>query len=375
MIVMNIELDNLFSFENFNMNFSYPKKIVNSSIKNEYLISKPNFRYKKVNVLMGPNASGKTSLGKAFMTIFNFLSEKEIVKIEKNIKDKEKPAYFSIDFLVDEDNLYRVECKTLFQKSVELEVYFSKILKSDSYESCVKKLKKIEKEDLEKFNIESESLDYVQKLSAIPSLGWLFTFPNEEGATLKLLTKDENDTMDIRVLKSVLKTLDTSIIDVVKSKEVKNSYIIKTLNGDIFVQDGQIVKKNILSSGTKAGLEIAYVISAICKNSNGFYYCDERFSYIQTDVEQAIFSLMIEFLHPNAQLFFTTHNLDLLEMNLPIHTFSFLRKKDKIEVVYPTDYIQKNDISLRNAVKNDIFDIAPNINDIFELEGVCFNGC
>ena len=84
---------------------------------------------------------------------------------------------------------------------------------------------------------------------------------------------------------------------------------------------------------------------------------------------------MIEFLHPNAQLFFTTHNLDLLEMNLPIHTFSFLRKKDKIEVVYPTDYIQKNDISLRNAVKNDIFDIAPNINEIFELEGVCFNGC
>lgn len=371
MIIMNVELDNLFSFDDFKINFSYPKKIVKSSIENEYLINKPNFRYKKVNIIMGVNASGKTSLGKAFMAIFNFLSKKEIVKIEKNIRDKEKPAYFSIDFLLNDEILYRVECKVLYQNTVELEVYYSKILKTDSYETCVKKLKKIDKNDLEKLNnVEKESADYARKLSFISPFGWLFTFADDD-AKLKLLSNDD-DTMDVRILKSVLKTLDTAIIDVVKSTEVKNSYIIKTKNGDIFVQNGKVVDQNILSSGTRAGLEIAYVISSICKNYNGFYYCDERFSYIQTDVEQAILSLMIEFLHPNAQLFFTTHNLDILEMNLPIHSFNFLKKKEKIEVVYPDDYIKKNDQSLRNAVENDIFNIAPNLSYIFDLEDIYY---
>ena len=37
MIVMNLELDNLFGFEEFSINFTYPKKIINSSIENEHL--------------------------------------------------------------------------------------------------------------------------------------------------------------------------------------------------------------------------------------------------------------------------------------------------------------------------------------------------
>lgn len=54
MIVMDIRLDNFMSFENFHMNMSYPKRIVDSYIENEHLLGYPNFRYKKVNVLMGP---------------------------------------------------------------------------------------------------------------------------------------------------------------------------------------------------------------------------------------------------------------------------------------------------------------------------------
>ena len=53
MIVLNLELDNLFGFEDFKINFSYPKKVENSSIKDEFLKDRPNFRYKKVNILLG----------------------------------------------------------------------------------------------------------------------------------------------------------------------------------------------------------------------------------------------------------------------------------------------------------------------------------
>ena len=69
MIVLNVMLKNILGFSDFNINFSYPKKIVNSIIENEHLAGRPNFRYKKVVLLMGANATGKTSLGKALAKI------------------------------------------------------------------------------------------------------------------------------------------------------------------------------------------------------------------------------------------------------------------------------------------------------------------
>ena len=83
MIVMDIRLDNFMAFKNFHMNMSYPKKIVNSYIEEEFLKDHPNFRYKKVNIIMGANASGKTSLGRMLMNIFNFMDKKEMEKITK----------------------------------------------------------------------------------------------------------------------------------------------------------------------------------------------------------------------------------------------------------------------------------------------------
>ena len=52
MIIMDIKVDNLYAFKNFHMNMSYPKKIVDSTIENERLTDRPNFRYKKVNIII-----------------------------------------------------------------------------------------------------------------------------------------------------------------------------------------------------------------------------------------------------------------------------------------------------------------------------------
>ena len=60
MIVLDVKLNNILGFTDFNINFSYPKKIVNSIIENEHLAGRPNFRYKKVVLLMGANAPSKT---------------------------------------------------------------------------------------------------------------------------------------------------------------------------------------------------------------------------------------------------------------------------------------------------------------------------
>ena len=64
MVVLNVHLDNLLLFRDFNLCLAYPKKIVNSTIEHEHLQDRPNFRYRKLIVLMGANATGKTALGK-----------------------------------------------------------------------------------------------------------------------------------------------------------------------------------------------------------------------------------------------------------------------------------------------------------------------
>jgi len=360
MIVLNLELDNLFGFEDFKINFSYSDNAKNSSIKDEFLQGRANFKYKKVNILLGANATGKTSVGKAMMAIFNFLNRKEISTVTQYIRDIKKKMSFSMDFILDGKNiLYRVNMK--YKKideneKIDLELYKADILKNDSYETTLEKLEKI--------SLENES--YIETLDKLEKvLGWLFTYPDQGSNFLKT----NNEIMDKKVFENILKTLDMSIEKVRKLDGVKNSYVLTLKGEDIIIQDGEFVKKNnILSSGTRSGLDIAYITSAIKKNTNVFYYCDEKFSYIHSDVEKAILSLMIDFLKPNTQLFFTTHNMEILNMDLPAHCFTFLKKREKIEVVYASEYIDENNIFLMEAIKNDVFNVAPYLDLIYELE-------
>lgn len=359
MIVLNLELDNLFGFEDFKINFSYLDNIKNSSIKDEFLKDRPNFKYKKVNILLGANATGKTSVGTAMMAIFNFLKRKEISKITQYIRDIKSETSFSIDFILDEKNiLYRVNFKYKKEKEKEkinLDLYKADILEEDSYEITLDKLKKV--------NLENESyLEILEKLGKVS--GWLFTYPEKDS---NVLGKNKK-VMDKKILENILKTLDPSIEKVKKLDEVKNAYILTLKGENIIIQNGKFIENNIFSSGTKAGLDIAYITSAIKKNTHGFYYCDEKFSYIHSDIEKAILSLMIDFLESNTQLFFTTHNMEVLNMDLPIHSFTFLKKREKIEVVYASEYIDEDNIFLMEAIKNDVFNVAPYLDLIYELE-------
>ncbi|MGL5903600.1 MAG: AAA family ATPase [Cetobacterium sp.] len=381
MVIMHLKIDNLFAFKNFDINFSYPKKLVDSSIDNEYLKSKPNFRYKKFIALMGANATGKTSIGKALVGIFNFISKKETAYITKYICNKQKSAKFSIDFLTNEETLYRIDSEFILKDDIyitKLKAFSTAIAKKDSYETCIKKLKEITYEKNE------EIPEYQQKLEMIPNFGWLFTFPevdSKEKAPLLIYQKAQ---VELDIFNKILKTLDPSIKKVGKlpipnnNKETENktSYYIEVENQEsILIQNGEILdSKKILSSGTRDGIEISYLINALCKKTNGFYFCDEKFSYIQSDIEIALINLMIELLEPCAQLFITTHNLDILDRAFPKHSFTFLKKEgNQIKAIYPSDYLKKNDRALRNAIRNDIFEIAPDIDSIHSLMDLCQN--
>lgn len=367
MVVLDVRLDNFYAFKNFHMNLTYPKKIVGSSIKDEHLANRPNFRYKKVNIIMGANASGKTTFGHMLMNIFNFVDKKNYDLLAEAICNPGKDAFFSLDLAFKSNILYRIMCTITPRKkekysaeNFKLEIRKESILAKDSYESCIKRL-----QDADYSPAES----YIDELEKIELLDWMFEYPEDTRRFLHLPDKDEKFRF---VLEKILKALDPSIKAVETSKEVKSTYVIRLHDKDVVLQGGTRFVTDVLSSGTKAGVEVAQVVSALVQGDYTFYYCDEKFPYIHSDIEKAILSLMIEFMRPNDQLFFTTHNTDILEMNLPKHSFMFLRKnmddpECPITCIDASSLLKRNTDSLKNAVDNDLFSCAPSVDLIYAI--------
>ena len=366
MVILNVYLDNFYAFKNFRMNLTYPKKIVGSSIAEEHLAGRPNFRYKKVNIIMGANASGKTTFGRTLMKIFNFISKKNYSFITDIVGNREKEASFILDMASKHNVFYRISCRlspcaeeNYGAENISVEIRQENILAKDSYESCVRRIETAQYTPEE---------NYIEELEKVGSLDWLFMYPEEA----QLLRFHKAEPQFGKILENILMALDPSIQAVQKSTDVENAYVIRLKDKALILQDGEKFDTNFLSSGTKAGVEIAQMVSSIKHEHCSFYYCDEKFSYIHSDLEKAILSLMIECLRSNDQLFFTSHNTDILDMNLPKHTFTFLCKdmnnmECPISCVSASQVLKRNTDSLKNAVENDMFTCAPAVDLIYAI--------
>lgn len=84
---------------------------------------------------------------------------------------------------------------------------------------------------------------------------------------------------------------------------------------------------------------------------------------------------MINSLEDNDQIFFTTHNTEILELPLPKHAFVFLKKdvnneEQPIECISASSLLKRNTDSLKRAVENDLFSVAPATDLIYEIENL-----
>ena len=139
MILMKLKLDNYMAFNDFEMSMTYAKKIVGNQMT-ECLKDHPNFRYKKLNILMGANASGKTSIGRMLQNILKFITRKEYTGITSCINDTGKDAVFEIQF-VENNDFYRVssiikgkkESRSYLSSDVLIKVEQTEISKNDTY--------------------------------------------------------------------------------------------------------------------------------------------------------------------------------------------------------------------------------------------------
>ena len=371
MIVMNIKIDNFMAFNDFHLSMSYPKRIVRSSIKEEHLHGYLNFRYKKIVILMGANAAGKTSLGQFMNNVFNFIIRLNSNSITSSICRKDKQAVFSIDFIPSDlisgeiAYLHRLEAifspdNTHDEPDIKVSHKKVRILKKDNYETASKRLD----------DIKNSFDDYVNVLRSVPKFGFFFSYPND--VVPNVMPKGESENYRL-ILEKILRSLDTSIVRVERLTEVPNSYSIHMLNGrNVLIQDGHIVDTALLSSGTKAGIAIADILTAIREHRCGFYYCDERFSFIQSHIERAVLAIMSELLGYNEQLFFTTHNMGVLNANFPKHTYVFMKKEILNDAPYITcvsadKFLKRNTASLIHAAENDLFSAAPDVDGLFEI--------
>ncbi len=364
MIILKLRLDNIYGFKSFELDLTYPKKIVNSLIENEHLEGFPSFRYKKAVILMGANASGKTTLGKAILGITSFINNPNPATLRNIIGDKKHKASFSIDYVNKNNYLQRLALETKDSAKIKYKYFKAKISPNCSYEKTVEKLIDCTKEFEEKiYNIEKH-------YDGDNFLKYIFAYPNN----IPFFNIEKiNKSLLLKIFKSFIGTLDPTLTDIKISKDLKNSFIIKRNNEEIIIQDGNLLNKEMLSSGTIEGINIALFLASMFVNNNSFYYCDEHFSFIHTDIEKRIFGIMLSKLKANEQLIFTTHNTDMLDLNLPKHSYAFLKKKlvgkeYQISVCYASDYLKRNTDSIRCAVENDVFSSLPDDSLLNDLE-------
>jgi len=384
MIITYVEFDNIYSFKKSSLDLTFDRTLKDSSIEGEYIESRPNFKFKKVCIISGANACGKTSFGRALCSVQNFLQNKSLPdQLLKSIKNKEKYASFIIEFATLHDlKLHRVYVSFNSKKLVSLTYVNTKIGTTASGFITRRKLLNIfdnkaapRMSKYLSFNtLKDKDLMVItathefSKYDFMDS-GWLYLVSENHFSSKPIsLTTPE-------LMRSILKTFDPNIKDVTSITSSNNlddkvqfdGYNIKFDNGDSVLvdKDGNTSNKKRLSRGTFEAISITELIARVLNDTGeNVYYLDEGMAHSHTEIEQSVLNLLIEKLSRYSQLFYTTHNYDILDLNLPVHSFVFFKKDKYTSIILPEHSFKKNDRTLLNFVKNDVFNTLPDVDSI-----------
>ncbi len=370
---MKVALDNFYCFKNTTVDFTYPRKLVASSLDNEFFEERPNFRFKRVCILAGGNASGKTAFGRMLYTIQNIISGRPTAMLPGAISNKAQKASFSVDFVTTTDLiLHRLTIIYGSEGVLEEEYLNIPIGQSDSYEKTSKKLdmvkagKKLQNSTYHHHKERKSTFSSILAIDGkIPvDASWYYVFNGDHMKTSDQPPKDSS------LLEKILQTFDPSVK---KVKSLGNGdHRIEFKNKDTVLIDkvGDIAGRSRLSLGTLEAIGTTLFVEAVMQSEKSarIFYLDESMAYAHSELEKTIINLIISKLSPLSQLFVTTHNYDILDMNLPIHSYMFLKKKDTVTTfIKPELEFKKNDRSLINYIHNDVFGTTP---DTLQLDGL-----
>ena len=88
-------------------------------------------------------------------------------------------------------------------------------------------------------------------------------------------------------------------------------------------------------------------------------------AYMHTELSNDLILKLIES-NKDSQIFITTHNENVLDLNVPIHSYTFFTRNDGvIGVVNPEKKLNKNDRNLKLYVQNNYFETYPELDDLW----------
>lgn len=395
MIFTRLRFINLYAFEDAELNLSYPRKPVNMPLDGEFLAGRPKFYYKKVCIITGGNASGKTSLGRILCGIQVFLRTKEL-RTNLRVNNKNNDASFEVDFATEDHLHHRLYVRFATSDGgahiiKEIQYGFVQITLNDSCNKTTQKLNQLfsgrKPSETEYYmneiadDGEAVVLEFFKQLKFFG--GWYYLLSETKEITTAISGMNKN------ILERIIRTFDSSIVGVTEMQEPEGNeneknpsavYLIKFKNSDSLVvtSKGEITNSDRLSRGTYEAVTLAHFISAIISDCEKLgkqslipsmtYFLDEKLAFTHSELERMIVALIISKLKENTQFFYTTHNMDIFELDLPVHSFIFIRKtKDCSDFIEASSVLKKNDRSMRSAVERDIFGVLPDTSLVSEL--------
>lgn len=389
MILTDIRINNLYCFDDFYADFSYPRKVNSTTIDYEFLEERPNFNIKRFCAIMGTNSSGKTTLGKVLFGIENFIIRKEMAdSLKTGISNKTGNASIEVKFVTPSDLKFHSLFLEFNTDSVfpikELTYKAIPILQNDSCLSCNKRIDAISQHTMSKRYIYISSAkssimtayDSFCKIK-FDSEYWNFKLENNLDCHDDFCNTDANPSRAL--IEKIIKSYDPSITNVTTitatTKGSVEGYFIKFENGDSvrLNKRGEVLSEYPvrLSKGTIDALHLVALIANILEQGSHSctYYLDNLLSSANSDIEIDLINLMISKLKNNSQLFYTTHNNEILTLNIPTHSFLFLSKKGKFVEAYQPEKMSfnKNDRNLFSYVKNNMFGTVPDTDSILEI--------
>lgn len=380
MIITRLKIDNLYGFQDFELDLTYPRRLKQSFVDYEYLEDVPSFKFKRVCILMGTNASGKTSLGKVLWGIQSSINKDLMVlpsQLQNAICDKTKPAQITIEFVIPDSNIFQY----VYIKFTETEIINKQTaqikLKADDTNLTAqnrldkqKNSKDTSEEDIVFFNFSSKLFS-----------PFYYVFAQNHSNDFEIGTTLNTENLD--KLLCILRTFDASIVDVSPLKTEKKDGEIIFEGYTVFFENGDSVKvtdngetftekgKNRFSKGTYDVLSVADFILNILRNTKESmtYFLDEKLASSHSELEMTILNLIIQKLNKHSQFFYTTHNYDVLDLNLPAHSFVFLHKENGYCQAEQPEKLgfSKNDRKLKGYVRNNYFRTVPSTHLLDEL--------
>lgn len=382
MIFLSVYFDNVYMFRDFYLDFTMARKSSHFLANHDALFDGSKIYVRKKLLILGANASGKTTFGRILCAIQNYLVGREMgtqINLLEKRYDQTRPGMFQVDFAIGE-YAYRMRC-----------VYDEQGVKTES----LKEVKifpsytnKILRERLESANFVTE---YERSTNApVP------TILGKIGMVSSLLLKQENEMYltkfregiqfsyvfsdfastqsslhlqeSVERLNHILPKIDNSVGRIVAlklddSKLISHSYVIVFKNGQqMTIPDGDLNRadRTRLSHGTYEALQFLDFLTNVKNNPEMMAFIDEQLAHLHTELE-AYLIMKALLVQRNGQIFCTTHNPELLDLNIsPQMVLLFRRTEEGVnEALYVSDRIKKNDRGFKGYYDNDFFGVLP----------------